>query len=175
MIAFTNGNVIRLKNLINGNRIALHEDGYSDTVLEDSLLIEENGLKDKEGVLNLDGNLGLLLEDTDTTSIRTSQQHNHHISLKHFARHGLCGNSRGKTRFYLALKSKFCQTTGTFVYQLVEDLCGDIANCKHSRRQEDEECGKNLYRWVAEIFDLNGDKHVDHFERHFYDHNLEDK
>ncbi|XP_060587711.1 uncharacterized protein LOC132743197 [Ruditapes philippinarum] len=76
-------------------------------------------------------------------------------SVHHFARHGLCRTLTGKRLLYKALKTKLCAMTRMFAQNIVMDLC------RHRNRMLD--------LWVAEVFDLNDDGFISHFERHLYD------
>lgn len=168
LLTDTKGNVIRLGTLTNGNRLTLHDNGEVGQVLQNSYLTEENDAgEEDDAFIQLEDGFGFLLQDKESSGFRNLQHHSHLTPIRHFARHGLCRNRKGKARFYMALKSKLCSTQGAFIFQLVEDLCAD---CKGEWEiSKKDECGKNLYFWVSELFDLNGDKYIDHYERHIYD------
>ncbi|XP_060587713.1 uncharacterized protein LOC132743198 [Ruditapes philippinarum] len=79
----------------------------------------------------------------------------HHTSIHHYAMHGLCRNFEGKKKLYKAMKTKLCQMKLSFIAEFVLDLCRG----KHAL----------LTNWVGELFDIDGDGYITHFEKHSFD------
>ncbi|XP_045178971.2 uncharacterized protein LOC123538737 [Mercenaria mercenaria] len=95
--------------------------------------------------------------DRITDIPRISMKRNHdtqHRSVHHYARHGLCRTFAGKRYLYKAMKTKLCGMKLSFTANLVIDLC------RHRNIMLD--------KWVAELFDIDGDGYISHFEKNFY-------
>ncbi|XP_060569065.1 uncharacterized protein LOC132727543 [Ruditapes philippinarum] len=75
-------------------------------------------------------------------------------SIRHFARHGLCNSYEGKRNMYAAMKTKLCNISLSMIQSVVLDLC---------RRKN-----HMLDKWVEELFDIDGNGYISHFEKHFY-------
>ncbi|XP_060567502.1 uncharacterized protein LOC132726243 [Ruditapes philippinarum] len=77
------------------------------------------------------------------------------VSIHHYSRHGLCKSFKGKKKLYKAMKTKLCLTKLSFTAEFVMDLCSQ----KHGM----------LEKWVAALFDIDGDGYITHFEKQLYD------
>lgn len=75
-------------------------------------------------------------------------------SVHHFARHGLCGSHAAQRHFYQALKTQLCNMKWQFIANFVKDLCRE----KHFI----------LDRWASELFDIDGNGFISHYEKHLY-------
>ncbi|XP_060567510.1 uncharacterized protein LOC132726248 [Ruditapes philippinarum] len=78
----------------------------------------------------------------------------HHPTVRHFARHGLCSNYEGKRTLYIAMKAKVCDISLSTIQSVVLDLC------RHKNHMLD--------KWVEELFDIDGNGYISHFEKHLY-------
>ncbi|XP_045179874.2 uncharacterized protein LOC123539374 [Mercenaria mercenaria] len=96
----------------------------------------------------------ITLKSAESPDLDILNHYIHTVPVHHFARHGLCRHEEGRQYFYRAMKSKLCQIQDTFVSDLVENLC------RHR--------GSSLDKWVSELFDIDGDGMVNHFENQFY-------
>ncbi|XP_045179418.2 uncharacterized protein LOC123539019 [Mercenaria mercenaria] len=85
---------------------------------------------------------------------RTKDIGQQYPSVYHYARHGLCRTFKGKHYLYKAMKTKLCGMKRSFVASFVIDLC------RHKNRLLD--------KWVAELFDIDEDGYITHFERNIY-------
>ncbi|XP_045178595.2 uncharacterized protein LOC123538504 [Mercenaria mercenaria] len=146
LVICANCNVIRQGKAVN-DKILL-----SDVNAEDNDMFVDNDVKEENNYIHLHESLGLSIKDTKTNG--NAYNHDKITLVHHFARHALCRNIEGKARFYTAMKSKLCNSNSKFIAHLIDDICS--SNNSH------------LDNWVAELFDLNEDGFVDHFERHFY-------
>ncbi|XP_060567503.1 uncharacterized protein LOC132726245 [Ruditapes philippinarum] len=79
----------------------------------------------------------------------------HRAPIHHYARHGLCRTFNGKKKLYKALKFKFCRTKISYTASFVIELC---------RRRDGM-----LDELVRELFDVDGDGYVTHYEKQLYD------
>ncbi|XP_060587714.1 uncharacterized protein LOC132743199 [Ruditapes philippinarum] len=78
----------------------------------------------------------------------------HQPTVRHFARHGLCRNYEGKQTLYIAMKAKVCDISLSTIQSVVLDLC------RHKNHMLD--------KWVEELFDIDGNGYISHFEKHLY-------
>ncbi|XP_045180018.2 uncharacterized protein LOC123539453 [Mercenaria mercenaria] len=115
--------------------------------------MDENG----KGFVSGDSDRRIALKSADIPDAGTINYHIHTVPVHHFARHGLCRQEEGRKYFYKAIKTKLCQIKETFAANLVEDLC------RHR--------GSFLDKRAAELFDIDGDGMVTHFEKRFYEFN----
>ncbi|KAH3691142.1 uncharacterized protein LOC127863695 isoform X2 [Dreissena polymorpha] len=77
----------------------------------------------------------------------------HHVkpTVYHFARHGLCNHVHGKIKFYRAFEQHFVNISDDMKIQFILDIC--------ERRDH------MLDKWVKELFDINNDGYISHFEK----------
>ncbi|XP_053385969.1 uncharacterized protein LOC123539168 [Mercenaria mercenaria] len=113
--------------------------------------MNENG----KDLTSKDTDMFITLKSADSMDVHTINHNIHAVPVHHFARHRLCRHEEGRKYFYRAINSKLCEITGMFAANLVEHLC---------RLR-----GSFLDKWVSELFDMDGDGMVTHFEKRYYD------
>ncbi|XP_052259261.1 uncharacterized protein LOC127863690 [Dreissena polymorpha] len=84
------------------------------------------------------------------------EEFQHKTTVHHFARHGLCAHIQGKMKFFKALQKHFIGISDHMRVNFIMDICS----------HKDE----MLDLWVKEIFDMDGDGYISHFEKGLYDH-----
>ncbi|WAR10635.1 hypothetical protein MAR_035711 [Mya arenaria] len=75
-------------------------------------------------------------------------------TVHNFARHGLCRHRFGKVRFFKALGKYFLNISDDMKITFILDIC--------KRRDH------MLTKWVEELFDIDGDGYITHFEKDIY-------
>ncbi|XP_045178756.2 uncharacterized protein LOC123538603 [Mercenaria mercenaria] len=119
------------------------------------VIILEIGLLSVKGFVLLERNTFIKNRNSDLSPEAHIPDHVVPLTtIRHYARHGLCGTFEGKRRFYNAMKTKFCGISLSMIQDVVIDLC------RHKKHMLD--------KWVKELFDTDRDGYISHFEKRHY-------